>query len=135
MSIFPEYPKTSGSYVSQRRINKQKAVVIRILETKQVQIFNAFKKLAARYSKPPIIELHIEAAIEKVRNARVTVGSDEMHGESDDYRIWIPKNKTNDTVLMGTLLHEALHYICTFNGKDICAKDEHYVMALLGDDC
>jgi len=135
MSIFPEYPQTSGSYVSQRRINKQKPIVIRILETKQVQISNAFKKLAARYSKAPIIELHTDAAIEKVRNARVTASSDEMHGESDDHRIWIPKNKTNDTVLMGTLLHEALHYICTFNGKDICAKDEHYVMALLGDDC
>jgi hypothetical protein len=135
MSIFPEYPKTSGSYVSQRRINKLKPIVIHILETKQPQILNAFKKLASRYSKMPRIELHVQDAIEKVRNARVTAGSDCMHGESDDYRIWIPKNKTNDTVLMGTLLHEALHYICTFNGKDICEKDEHYVMALLGDDC
>ena len=135
MSIFPEYPETSGSYVSQRRINKLKPVVIHILENKQQQILNAFKKLAARYSKPPKIVLHIEDAIEKVRNARVTSESHSMHGESDNYRIWIPKNKTNDTVLMGTLLHEALHYICTFNGQDICEKDEHYVMALLGDDC
>lgn len=135
MNIFPTYPSTSGSYVSQRRINKLKPIVINILQTKQTQIFQAFKKLASRYTKMPKIELHIEEAIEKVRNARVTSGSDDMHGESDDYRIWIPKNKTNDTVLLGTLLHEALHYICTFNGKDICTKDEHYVMALLGDDC
>ena len=41
----------------------------------------------------------------------------------------------NDTYLLGTMLHESLHYICTFNGKDICSKDEHYVMSLLGDDC
>ena len=34
---------------------------------------------------------------------------------------------------MGTILHEALHYLCTFNGKDICEKDEHYVMELLGE--
>lgn len=135
MSIFPEYPETSGSFVSQRRINKLKPVVIQILENKQQHILNAFKKLATRYSKPPKIVLHIEDAIDKVKNARVTSESDSMHGESDDYRIWIPKNKTNDTVLMGTLLHEALHYICTFNGQDICEKDEHYVMALLGDDC
>lgn len=135
MIIFPTYPKTSGSYVSQRRINKLKPIVIDILKTKQSQILSAFRKLASRYSKMPKIELHIEEAIEKVKNARVTAGSEDMHGESDDYRIWIPRNKTNDTVLLGTLLHEALHYICTFNGKDICAKDEHYVMALLGDDC
>ena len=91
--------------------------------------------MAARYEKSPVIRLNIDAAIDKVQNARVSGESDAMHGESDDCRLWIPKNKVNDTLLLGTLLHEALHYICTFNGKDICAKDEHYVMRLLGDDC
>ena len=135
MSIFPIYPPTSGPFVSQRRINKLKPKVIHILKTKQDVIFRAFKKLAARYERPPVIKLHIDLAISKVENARVTSSSDTLHGESDDYRMWIPKNKCNDTLLLGTILHEALHYICTFNGKDICSKDEHYVMALLGDDC
>lgn len=135
MSIFPDYPNTSGSHVSQRRINKQKDTVIRILQTKQPQILSAFKQLATRYSKTPKIELHIDMAIEKVRNARVTFDSDDLHGESDDYRMWIPAAKCNDTYLMGTMLHEALHYVCTFDGNDICSKDEHYVMRLLGDDC
>ena len=62
--IFPEYPKTSGSYVSQRRINKCKPQVIEILRTKQTQILKAFKKLATRYSRKPRIELHIDEAIE-----------------------------------------------------------------------
>tara|TARA_B110000008_G_C16952550_1_gene556880 strand:+ start:1185 stop:1592 length:408 start_codon:yes stop_codon:yes gene_type:complete len=135
MNIFPTYPNTSGSYVSQRRINKLKPKVIEILENKQAIILKAFQQLSARYSRPPVIQLHVEEAIQKVMNARVTGESGEMHGESDDYRIWIPKNKANDTLLFGTLLHESLHYICTFNGKDICSKDEHYVMRLLGDDC
>lgn len=135
MSIFPDYPNTSGSHVSQTRINKQKDTVIRILQTKQTQILSAFKQLAKRYSKTPKIELHIDMAIEKVRNARVTFDSDDLHGESDDYRMWIPAAKCNDTYLMGTMLHEALHYVCTFDGNDICSKDEHYVMRLLGDDC
>ena len=135
MSIFPEYPNTSGSHVSQRRINKQKEAVIRIIQTKQPQILAAFKQLAKRYSKTPKIELHIEQAVEKVRNARVTLDSDELHGESDDYRMWIPAAKCNDTYLLGTMLHEALHYICTFDGNDICSENEHYVMRLLGDDC
>ena len=135
MSIFPEYPNTSGSHVSQRRINKQKETVIRILQTKQTQILSAFKQLAKRYSKTPKIELHIDMAIEKVRNACVIYDSEDLHGESDDYRMWIPAAKMNDTYLMGTMLHEALHYIATFDGQDICEKDEHYAMALLGDDC
>ncbi len=121
--------------MSQRRINKQKEGVVRVLETKQTQILSAFKQLAKRYSKPPRIELHIEQAVEKVRNARVTYDSDDLHGESDDVRMWIPAAKMNDTYLFGTMLHEALHYICTLDGNDICEKDEHYVMRLLGDDC
>ena len=60
MNIFPTYPHTSGSHVSQRRINKQKDAVIHILETKQPQILAAFKRLAKRHSKTPTIKLHIE---------------------------------------------------------------------------
>ena len=135
MRIFPEYPNTSGSYVSQRRINKQKAAVIHILKTREFEIRKAFGQLAKRYSHPPQIKLHIDQAIEKVQHAKVTKASDDLHGESDDKRIWIPSNKVNDIRLMGILLHESLHYICTFNGRDICSKDEHYVMQLLGDDC
>jgi hypothetical protein len=135
MSVFPNYPPTSGSFISQRRINKQKESVINILQTKQSQILAAFKQLAKRHSKQPKIEMHFDQAIEKVRTAKVTYDSDDLHGESDDYRMWIPSAKCNDTYLMGTMLHEALHYIATFDGKDICEKDEHYVMRLLGDDC
>ena len=135
MKIFPDYPNTSGSYVSQRRINKQKKTVIDILQKRESDIKRAFQQLAKRYSNPPQIKLHIEQAIQKVERAKVTRASEELHGESDDTRIWIPSNKMNDIRLMGTLLHEALHYICTFNGRDICCKDEHYVMQLLGDDC
>jgi|TARA_B110000967_G_C18891897_1_gene567961 thymidylate synthase ThyX len=135
MQVFPKYPKTSGSHISQRRINKQKEAVINVLQTKQPQILAAFKQLAKRHSKQPKIELHIEQAIDKVNNACVTYDSDDLHGESDDYRMWIPAAKCNDTYLLGTMLHEALHYICTFDGNDICSKDEHYVMRLLGDDC
>ncbi len=135
MHIFPEYPHTSGSHVSQRRINKQKDAVIHVLQTRQAVILGAFQQLAKRRSKPPKIELHIADAVEKVRHAKVMHDSDDLHGESDDYRIWIPAAKMNDTYLFGVMLHEALHYLATFDGKDICAKDEHYVMALLGDDC
>ena len=138
MNIFPIYPDTSGSFVSQRRINKQKELVIKILKEKQPQILMAFKQLAKKYTNAPKIKLHIDEAIEKVKNTKVikvTANSDDYHGASDNYRMWIPAAKMNDKYLQGTMLHEALHYICTFNNHDICCKDEHFVMALLGDDC
>lgn len=135
MRIFPEYPDTSGSHVSQRRINKLKEPVVQILRQRADTIRKAFEKLATRYDKQPVLKLHIDDAIAKVRNARVTEESDSLHGESDGYRMWIPAAKMNDTYLLGVMLHEALHYVATFDGKDICAKDEHYVMRLLGDDC
>ena len=30
---------------------------------------------------------------------------------------------------------KVLHYFAYINGKEICEKDEHYVMRMLGDDC
>ena len=132
MNIFPTYPNTSGSFVSQRRINKLKPKVIEILQTKQHIILKAFQQLAARYSRPP----NIKRTLKKLyKSSKCTSGRiKEMHGESDDYRIWIPKNKANDTLLF-VLFTRIINHICTFNGKDICSKDEHYVMRLLGDDC
>ena len=47
----------------------------------------------------------------------------------------LSKNKIDYPELVGTILHEALHYFAYFNKKEICEKDEHYVMRALGDDC
>ena len=83
MNIFPIYPDTSGSFVSQRRINKQKELVIKILKEKQPQILKAFKQLAKKYTNAPKIKLHIDEAIEKVKNTKVikvTSKSDDYHG-------------------------------------------------------
>ena len=43
------------------------------------------------------------------------------------------KNKLSDAHLIGAILHESLHYLARFNNKEICEKDEHYVMELLGE--
>ena len=136
-NIFPNYPNTSGSYVSQKRINKVKNIVIQILIEEEKKILNAFKILAKKkYKNKKInVELNLNLALNKVNNTFVSKKNDDLHGESDDNKIWISKNKLNDQELIGTILHESLHYICTFNGNDICTKDEHYVMSILGDDC
>lgn len=134
-SIFPEYANTSGPYVSQRRINKAKPFVIAILKKHETDIYRAFAALGKRRKREPHnIHLDIGKAIEKVENAQVSPESDWAHGESDECTIWVAKNKLNDSMLIGTLLHESLHYCTTIDGKDICTKDEHLVMKWLGED-
>ena len=76
-----------------------------------------------------------EAAYRRVRSTKLCPMNDDCHGESDESGIWICKNKIDYPELVGTILHEALHYFAYFNNKEICEKDEHYVMRALGDDC
>ena len=129
-SIFPSYPDTSGSHASQRRINKLKLVALAILNQESSKIEYAFKALAKSRGQHIQIEMHLDWASLKVENARMSNEDGGLHGDT----IWISKNKINAAVLLGVLLHESLHYCCTFNGHDICTKDEHRVMRMLGDD-
>ena len=56
-----------------------------------------------------------------------------IYGESDGVQIWISSVKMSNEALIGTILHESLHNICTINDKDICEKDEHAIMVSLGE--
>lgn len=133
--IFPDYTFNSGSYVSQKRINKAIRVVVKILEDEENKIKKAFKELANKKYKGKKITINFDfkSSIERVKNAKVNKESDLVDGESDYYQIWINSNQISDDLLIGVLLHESLHYLATFNNKDICEKDEHYVMGLLGE--
>ena len=133
--VFPDYKFKSGSHVSQKRINKAMKVVKKILEEEENKIKKAFRELANRKykNKKITIKYDFKSSIERVVNARVNKESDIVDGESDYEQIWINSNKLSDDELIGVLLHESLHYLATFNGKDICEKDEHYVMGLLGE--
>ena len=129
------YPTTSGSLVSQRRIHQIQTVAIDLLRSKQRLIEKTFREFAAkRYNRPVRVKMlwkHIEARI-----LSAAVCQDEsLYGECDENKVWISKEKMNDIYLLGTLLHEALHYGCTFNGRWICEDDEHTIFRSLGDDC
>lgn len=134
-NIFPDYTFNSGSHVSQKRINKAIKVVVKILEDEENKIKRAFKELAnKKYKGKKInIDFDFKSSINRVKNAKVNKESDFVDGESDYEQIWINSNKMSDDLLIGVLLHESLHYLTTFNNKDICEKDEHYVMGLLGE--
>jgi hypothetical protein len=133
--IFPDYKDTSGSVVSNKRLKRAKEVVLLILLEEQEKIKNAYKTLAKRKYKDKKISIKYDfnGCIDRVYNTVLGKKNDDLHGESDGYKIWISKNKLNDSYLIGTILHESLHYAATFNNKEICEKDEHYVMELLGE--
>jgi hypothetical protein len=135
--IFPEYKYNSGPYVSQKRINKAIKIVIAILNEEEEKIKKGFKNLANKKYKGQnkTIKFNFDLAKKKVQNTKLSKNTDLIHGESNYYQIWISSNKLSDDELVGTILHESLHYIATFDNNEICEKDEHYVMSKLGDDC
>lgn len=134
--IFPKYRNISGPKVSKKRIRRATRIVKLILEEEEDKIVKAFKMLVKkRYNSKKKVEVDIDSAIECVDNTVLSKESDEIYGESDGEKIWISEVKMSDEYLVGTILHESLHHICTLDGKDICEKDEHYVMNYLGDDC
>ncbi len=131
--IFPDYRDVSGSTVSMRRINKAKKLVIQILDTEKNIIEKEFKKRCNGS-----IKIDFNFAKEKIDTAKLSsvVKPDEsVYGQTTAGTIWITPMKMSDELLIGTLLHEALHDICTVNGKIMCENDEHLVMRSLGDNC
>ena len=134
--IFPDFRKVSGSRVSKKRIKRAVLIVVQILKDERKRILEAFQILAKKRHKDKkiIINMDIETAIERAKNTRLSKQNDDLYGETDGDRIWICANKMSEEDLVSTILHECLHGITTFNDKEICEKDEHYVIRLLGDD-
>jgi hypothetical protein len=131
--IFPDYRDVSGSVVSMRRINKAKDLVNKIIDEERATIEREFTK---RCSGKPRFDF--DFAKEKVNSTKLSsvVKPDEsVYGMTTAGTIWITPMKMSDELLIGTLLHEALHDICTVNGKVLCERDDHHVLRALGDNC
>ena len=134
--VFPKYKYNSGPTVSTKMLRRAKKIVIDILTWERTKIEKGFKFLTKRYKDKYIeITYDYDAAYKRVRSTKLCPANDSCYGESDESGIWICKNKIDYPELVGTILHEALHYFAYFNKKEICEKDEHYVMRILGDDC
>tara|TARA_B110000008_G_scaffold275227_1_gene312315 strand:+ start:1006 stop:1464 length:459 start_codon:yes stop_codon:yes gene_type:complete len=134
-NIFPLYKKCSGPIVSQRRINRLKYLVKMALEEEKGRIQQAFELFARRRYPGKRVTMNLPLAIERINNTHVCRG-ESMYGESDETGIWIAKSKLSDAYLFGTMLHEAMHFLCTWsNNKYMSESDEHMVMRSLGEDC
>ena len=134
--IFPSYNGKSGPYVSQRRINKLKVLTKKILSEEKQRIRTVFMNYIRKRHKDRVMKvtLDIDGAMQRVDNTYVC-HDESLFGESDGEKIWISKEKMSDAYLLGTLLHEALHFTVSINNKPMCEKEEHLIFALLGDDC
>ena len=134
---FFEELKAAGILVKDKKTlkdKKKRQEYFKLLDQKNIE--NGFKFLAKRYKDKSInITYDYDLAHRRVLSTKLCPANDNCYGESDESGIWICKNKINYAELVGTILHEALHYFAFFNGKEICEKDEHYVMRILGDDC
>merc|ERR1711874_393541 len=135
--IFPDYRDVSGPHVSHKRLQRAKSIVVIILAQEEKRITRAFVEFCKRryHGQNRVVTLDFQAAIQRVKNAKLQPDNDERFGESDGFTIWIARMKMSDEELVGTLLHEALHCLAMIDNKEICAKDEHQVIRELGDDC
>ena len=134
--LFPVYPATSGSLVSQRRVHRIQGIAIELVRSKQTLIERAFRNFATkRYNHRPVRVKMLWKNIETRILSAAVCRDESVYGECNESQIWISKEKMNDIYLLGTMLHEALHYGCTFNGNWICEDDEHTIFRSLGDDC
>ena len=135
--VFPEYTYTSGPVLSNKTLVRAKKIVIDIMKEERNKIENAFLTLAKKKYKGEKKEIRFdyETAIKRIYSTKLGAENEYCYGESDEKQIWIFKNKIPYDILVGTILHEALHYFAYFNNKEICEKDEHAVMRMLGDDC
>ena len=135
--VFPNYTYKSGPIVSRKIIKRAVEVVRRILTHERKKIEKAFKTLAdIRYGHNKArVTFDYDNAYRRVLATKLCPANEYCYGESDNTGIWICKNKIHYAELVGTILHESLHYFAYFNDKEICEKDDHYVMRMLGDDC
>ena len=135
--VFPVYTYKSAPILSNKTLMRAKKIVIDILKEEGEKIECAFISLAKKKykGKKVNIDFDYDTAIKRVCSTKLGGENEHCYGESDEKQIWIFKNKIPYDTLVGTILHEALHYFAYFNKKEICEKDEHDVMRALGDDC
>lgn len=132
--IFPHYRSVSGSIVTQKRIDRVKTFVKEIVREERHKVLAAFKAFCGSQ-----VRIRVNFAMDKIDRTKLssTVCVDaSCYGQTLGREIWITPMKMSDELLIGTILHEALHEMCTYRGgKYISEKQEHCVMRYLGDDC
>jgi len=84
------------------------------------------------------LEINLEELIKRARMCEIGSVSDNCYGESDDMEVLVSGVlPMTDSELIGTIIHEALHYICKvdrgYSYCWMCTRDEHLAMEMYGN--
>lgn len=103
----------------------------------QASCVDAALRCRRKYQRraPDSVVVDVDRAIDRVRRCRVSDSvSDDCWGECDFFDVSISsQERFTDAELLGTMIHEALHYCATWDGNDIPAHIEHDAMRQLGE--
>ena len=85
------------------------------------------------------ITINTDEFIQRIRMAKLYPVEDGYYGESDDCEVCISEiMEMTDEELRGTIIHEALHYICKvdrgYGYHWMSTIDEHTAMHIFGED-
>ena len=136
--VFPVYKSNARNrrmnVVTQIRIDSLKPVAINIIETETDSLQFAFDYLGKLFYRGEPITLDINQSKRRLHNTRLGEVQEGFITESDEMDIVIAPGNMSDSYLLGTLLHEMIHYMGQIEGRFIDSHHEHLVMYMLGDD-
>ena len=145
--LFPDYEADTSRRrpATRARMHRMQREAVRRLREHRADIAFCFEascvdaqlRCRRKYRSYPIdsVRVDVERAVERVRRCIVSPHvSADAWGESDDEQVFISAAQLfTDSELLGTMLHEALHYCGTWKGHDIATHIEHMAMRALGD--
>jgi len=84
------------------------------------------------------LEINLDELVKRARMCEIGPVTDGCYGESDDMEVLVSGvMPMSDYELTGTIIHEALHYICKVDRgyyyRWMCTRDEHLAMEMYGN--
>ena len=92
----------------------------------------------AQYDKCKRVRVNMDEAVARVRRCEINRLLEGVWGESNNEDVHVSTEfDMTDPELVGTIMHEALHYVCRldrgYGFRDLCTRVEHEVMEFMGD--
>ena len=138
-AVFPPEIENISRPVTAARLGRAKFQAVRNLMTHRDYINETFRSFCfGKYDKCKRVKVDMDEAIQRARRCTINPFLEKVWGESNDEDVHVSDEfPMTDAELIGTIMHEALHYVCRldrgYGWRDLCTRVEHDVMAHLGD--
>jgi len=138
-TVFPQETETTGRLVTPARLARAKFRAVRLFMQHRDDIEAAFRSFCfGQYDKCTRVKVDMDEAIQRARRCIIDPFLEKVWGESNDEDVAVSDEfPMTDAELVGTVMHEALHYVVRldrgYGWRDLCTRVEHEVMAFLGD--